>query len=86
MANFAQRDLKAKNAVILINASSDYSIGLARQFRKTARDLNLAILWEGRYREKDTDFSILLEKTIQYNPEIVFAPSYSRDSALLIRP
>ncbi len=84
MAMFASRDLMAETAAILINTSCDYSLGLSKYFRNTANDSGLRIVYEGRYIEKQTDFTELLAKLIKADPDVVFLPSYYRDSGLII--
>lgn len=57
MTAFAHDDSVAAAAVILTNITSYYSMELARYFEKTAREKGIKILWEGKYKEKVTDFS-----------------------------
>jgi branched-chain amino acid transport system substrate-binding protein len=85
MARFADRDLKAKTAVILTNISSDYSMGLAEFFKAAFLEDKKTVLWEGKYVDKTTDFSEILNKTKSLQPDVVFNPGYYQDSGLLIR-
>jgi branched-chain amino acid transport system substrate-binding protein len=55
VADFARRDLKAKTAAILIDARSDYSVGLAGAFRKSFEAQGGKIASELKYEEGDSD-------------------------------
>ncbi len=85
MANFAINDLKASKAVVLINTGNKYSLGLARVFADKYLQLGGRILWEGKYLAKATDFSKILEKVKQLEPDVIFLPGQIRDSAFLIK-
>lgn len=85
LANFAVRDLKLKNAVVLINSNHQYSIGLADNFIKRFKELGGNILWEADYLEEDSDYMPILDKVRKYNPDMIFLPGYFRDSGLIIK-
>ncbi|MDM8524927.1 ABC transporter substrate-binding protein [Desulfococcaceae bacterium HSG8] len=85
MADFAIRDLKAKTAVVLTNANSSYSLGLAKVFIQHFREQKGKIAWEGDYLDEEADFSFLLEKIKTIKPDAVFLPGYRRDSALIMK-
>ncbi|MDM8524926.1 ABC transporter substrate-binding protein [Desulfococcaceae bacterium HSG8] len=84
MANFAIQDLGAKTAVVLNNANSSYSVGLAKVFTQRFRELGGKIPWEGDYLDEETDFSLLLKKIKTIKPDVGFVPGRSTDSALII--
>ncbi|MCP4718760.1 MAG: ABC transporter substrate-binding protein [Desulfobacteraceae bacterium] len=85
MANFTINDLKAKKAVVLINTGNKYSLGLARVFADKYKQLGGRILWEGKYLSEATDFSKILDKVKQLEPDVIFLPGQIRDSAFLIK-
>lgn len=85
MANFAINELRAKTAVILTNASSRYSPGLAKVFIQHFRDQGGNILWEGEYLDAETDFRQLLEKIKTLKPDVSFVPGHGKDSAFIIK-
>ncbi|MBN2547059.1 MAG: ABC transporter substrate-binding protein [Spirochaetes bacterium] len=85
MANFAYYDLKSKNAVILINTESKYSIELGSYFSKNFKKLGGVILWEGEYLENASDYMDIIVKIKNLDPDVVFLPGYYRDSGLIIK-
>ena len=85
MAHFAYRDLGARTAMVLKNVSGVYSMDLGEFFAGTFTELGGRILGEGKYKEKDLDFSEILAEVQSKNPQIVFVPGYIRDSALIMK-
>jgi branched-chain amino acid transport system substrate-binding protein len=85
LAQLARDDLQAQTAVILVNTSDDYSLGLAQMFRDIFTQAGGAILWEGQYRKETLDFQDLLQHIAQLKPDVTFLPGHSRDSALIAR-
>ncbi len=85
MARFAREDLCAEKAVILINVSSHYSIGLAKHFAAGFTAAGGTVAREGKYKEKTVDFSEMLHHAAQARPDVAFLPGYIRDSGLIIK-
>ncbi len=85
MANFAIHDLGAKTAVVLTNTNSSYSVELAKVFIQHFRSHGGKFFWEGDYLDEETNFSFLLEKIENLQPDVCFVPGYQRDSAFIIR-
>lgn len=85
MAHYAHQDLGARTAVVLKNVSSVYSIDLVEFFSKTFEELGGKVVGEGKYKEKDLDFSEILSEVKSRNPDIVFVPGYTRDSGLIMK-
>lgn len=75
-ANFALNSLKAKNAAIMIDNSSDYSKGLSQFFKEAFTKGGGAIVAEEAYLQKDQDFKTLLTKIKALNPEMIYVPGY----------
>jgi branched-chain amino acid transport system substrate-binding protein len=84
LAEFALEELKARKAAVLINANSEYSLGLARFFRDRFSEKGQVIL-ELDYLQSTTDFRSFLEKVQAAQPDMVFVPGYPRDSVYIIR-
>ncbi len=84
MSDFALNYLKAETAVVLTNANSKYSMGLAKyfinNFNKKGR-----VLWENDYADNTIDFTSQLEKVKSLNPDIAFVPDHYRESAYIIK-
>jgi branched-chain amino acid transport system substrate-binding protein len=85
VADFAHRDLKAKTAAILIDARSDYSVGLAEAFRKSFEAQGGKITSELKYEEGDSDFSAQLTALRPPQPDVLFIPGYYTDAGLIAR-
>jgi branched-chain amino acid transport system substrate-binding protein len=83
-SDFAQKDLKAKTAVVLTNSSSKYSLGLAKIFIENFNQHG-KVLWEGYYQEDMTDFTDSLEKIKKMEPEVIFVPGHFRESAYIVK-
>lgn len=85
MANFASTDLGKKNAAVLIDSTSDYSKGLAKNFKATFTKLGGSILTEQAYQAKDTDFKAVLTKIKGMNPDVVYLPGYYEEVGLIVK-
>jgi branched-chain amino acid transport system substrate-binding protein len=85
MSNFAFNDLKAKKAVVLVDSTSDYSKGLAKNFKETYAKLGGQVIGEEAYQAKETDFKAVLTKIKGLNPEVLFLPGYYEEVGLIVR-
>ena len=85
MAQFASKDLHAETAVVLQNINEQYSITLGNFFAHWFIKNKGTVLFYGNYTGKSVDFSEILTQVKASNPDVVFIPGYSRDSALVIR-
>lgn len=75
-ANFALKDLKVKNAAILVDNSSDYSKGLTQFFKEAFVKGGGAVIAEEAYLQKEQDFKAILTKIKAKNPELIYVPGY----------
>ncbi|MDR1363110.1 MAG: ABC transporter substrate-binding protein, partial [Spirochaetaceae bacterium] len=88
MANYAYNDIGAKNAVIVREISSDYSVGLAQYFADKFSELTGnpdAVIAIVDYNTGDQDFSAQLTQVKALNPDVIFAPGNFTESALVIQ-
>ncbi len=85
MATFASSDLKAKTAVILTDTGTDYSLGLSREFANHFSRLGGRVLWTGDYAASATDFTPLLERVRELEPDAVFIPGDSRSAGFIMK-
>ena len=88
MANYAFNKLNAKKVAIVQEVSSDYSIGLAKFFTDSFKQLTgdeNAIVGVSNYNTGDQDFSAQLTNLKAKNPDVIFAPGNFTESALLIK-
>jgi len=84
-ANFATNDLKAKNAAVLIDSSSDYSKGLAASFKKAFKANGGKIVAEEAYVAKDTDFNATLTRIKAAKPDYIFLPGFYEEVGLIVK-
>jgi len=88
MANYAYSKLNAKKVAIVQEVSNDYSVGLAKfftdSFKQLTGDQN-AIVAVSNYNTGDQDFTAQLTNIKGKNPDVIFAPGNFTESALLIK-
>jgi branched-chain amino acid transport system substrate-binding protein len=75
-AKFALDNLGAKTAFILFNQGNDYVRGLAENFEASFTEGGGTIVGKETYIQEDTDFSAILAKVAEANPDIVYLPDY----------
>ena len=85
LATFARQNLQAKTAALLVDAKSDYSVGLAEAFRRAFSTLKGRIVEELKYAEGDSDFSAQLTVLRSSRPDAIFIPGYYTDAGLIAR-
>jgi branched-chain amino acid transport system substrate-binding protein len=85
VATFAWQTLQAKTAALLVDARSDYSVGLADSFRRAFTALGGRIVAELKYAEGDSDFSAQLTVLQAAAPDAVMIPGYYTDAGLIAR-
>jgi len=85
LATFARQNLQAKTAALLVDAKSDYSVGLAEAFRRAFSALKGRVVEELKYAEGDSDFSAQLTVLRSSRPDAIFIPGYYTDAGLIAR-
>ncbi|MCR4430881.1 MAG: ABC transporter substrate-binding protein [Tepidanaerobacteraceae bacterium] len=88
MAKYAYNTLKAKKAAIIMDVSSDYSVGLSNYFKQAFVELTgdkNAIVAEAKYKTGDQEFTAQLTGLKDLKPDAIFAPGNYGESALLIK-
>jgi branched-chain amino acid transport system substrate-binding protein len=84
-ARFALDSLKAKTAAVMYDVGNDYSRGLAEFFRDDfTRGGGKVVAYES-YGKDDTDFSALLTKVRQFDPDVLFLPDYYNKVGLIAK-
>ena len=84
-ARFVQKDLKAKTAVLIIDHSQDYSVGLGNFFAKEFEKLGGKIVSKTFIQTGDQDFSAQLSSIQASKPDLIYAPIYYTEDALLAK-
>jgi branched-chain amino acid transport system substrate-binding protein len=84
-ANFVLNTLKLKQAVMLVDNSSDYSKGLASFFKEAFVKGGGTVLGEEAYLQKDQDFKTILTKVKALNPEVIYVPGYYEEVGKIVK-
>ena len=85
LASFARETLKAATAAVLVDAKSDYSVGLAEAFRRDFLAAGGRVLADMKYTEGDNDFSAQLTALKPLGVDVVVVPGYYTDAGLIAR-
>jgi branched-chain amino acid transport system substrate-binding protein len=85
MARFAVNRLHAKRIAILTDTKNDYSVGLTEFFKATATQLGAEIVAQESYAEGDIEFKAQLTAIKATNPDVIYAPGYYTECALIAR-
>lgn len=84
-AKFAYNDLKARKAAVIIDNAADYSVGLANFFSKAFTGLGGKIVSTTYIQTGDQDFSAQLSAIQATQPDIIYAPNYYTEDALMAK-
>lgn len=84
-ANFALNNLHAKTAAILYDVGNDYVKGLAEFFKESFEEGGGKVVLFESYQKDDVDFSALLTKLKQLNPDVLFLPDYYTKVGLIAK-
>ena len=84
-ARFVQKDLKARTAALIIDHAQDYSVGLGNFFAKEFEKLGGRIVSKTFIQTGDQDFSAQLSSIQASKPDLIYAPIYYTEDALLAR-
>jgi branched-chain amino acid transport system substrate-binding protein len=84
-AKLALDRFKAKTAALIYDVSQDYSVALAAFFKKEFTKAGGKIAAETKFRSGDRDFSPQLSIIKAANPDIIYAPIYYTECALVAR-
>jgi len=75
-AKFALENLGVKTAFIMLDQGNDYVRGLAEEFEKAFTAGGGTVVGKETYTSQDTDFSAILTKVSEANPDLVYLPDY----------
>lgn len=71
-----------KKAAVIVDMSSDYSVGCATAFRSS---FSGEVVFEGRFLSGDTDFFALVTELSKIEFDCVYIPAYYTEAGLFIR-
>jgi branched-chain amino acid transport system substrate-binding protein len=83
MAKFALDNLKAKTAAVVLDQGNDYVKGLAEFFKAAFEQGGGTVPVFEAYSKDDTDFSAILSKVKDANPDVFFIPDYYAKVSLI---
>ncbi len=84
-ARLALDRLNAKTAALLYDISQDYSVGLASFFKKEFVNHGGKIASEIKFKTGDRDFTPQLSQIMSLKPDIIYAPIYYTELALIAK-
>lgn len=84
MARFSREDLKAATVVIFTNITSDFSMELSAEFRRSFHWMGGKVLTQVEYRHKQENFREIAAAVGVHEPDIVFL-SGQDESALILK-
>ncbi len=82
-AKFALETLKARTAALIIDHSQDYSVGLGNFFEIEFQKLGGKVVSKTFIQTGDQDFSAQLSSVEEKKPDLIYAPIYYVEDALL---
>ncbi len=88
LAKLAVEEMKAKTAVLLVDISTDYPVGIANFFRSSWNDMTgepTSLLGYYSIMQGDKDFSAQLTAIKALNPDVIVAPDDYAEVGLIIR-
>ncbi len=84
-AKFARNNLKAQTAAVIIDQAQDYSVGLASYFSKAFSALGGKVVSTTYIQTGDQDYSAQLSAMQATNPDLIYAPNYYTEDALMAK-
>ncbi|TQR33714.1 branched-chain amino acid ABC transporter substrate-binding protein [Campylobacter sp. MIT 99-7217] len=85
LAKYAFKDLSYKKAVIVMDQSTDYSLGLAKAFEKEFKQNGGEILAKLRVSSGDKDYKAVIAQIANLKPDFIYLPIYYNEAALFVR-
>jgi branched-chain amino acid transport system substrate-binding protein len=84
-ARFARNELKAQTAAVIIDIAQDYCVGLANFFVKEFVKQGGKVLSTTYIQTGDQDYSAQLSAVQSTKPDIIYAPNYYTEDALMAK-
>ncbi len=84
-ARFAWDNLKARKAALFIDQAQDYCVGLANFFAQEFKRRGGEIVATSYIQTGDQDFSAQISALKAQNPDLIYAPNYYAEDALLAK-
>lgn len=84
-ARIARQRLEARTAVVCVDMGQHYSLGLANFFRQEFANLGGKVLTRVYFKTGDRDFTQQLNRVKKLHPDVIFAPVYLTECALIAK-
>jgi branched-chain amino acid transport system substrate-binding protein len=84
-ARYARNHLKVKRVAVLIDQAQDYCVGLSLYFMREFKRLGGEVVSLTHIQTGDQDFSGQIAAIKATKPELIYAPNYYAENALLAR-
>ena len=84
-ARFAREHLQARRAAVLIDQAQDYCVGLANYFQEEFKRRGGEIVGVSYIQTGDQDFSAQISALKGKHPDLIYAPNYYGEDALLAK-
>jgi branched-chain amino acid transport system substrate-binding protein len=84
-AKVAVDQFKAKTAAVIYDMSQDYSVGLVTFFKREFIKAGGKIVSDTKFKSGDRDFTPQLSSIQSTNPDLIYAPIYYTECALLAK-
>lgn len=84
MARFSREDLKAATVVIFTDITSDYSMDLSAEFRRSFAGMGGKMLTQVEYKHKQESFKDIVTAAAVHEPDVVFLSGHD-ESALILK-
>jgi branched-chain amino acid transport system substrate-binding protein len=84
-ARFAWENLKVRRVAVLIDQAQDYCVGLARFFMQEFKRRGGKIVAVSYMQTGDQDFSAQISALKAAHPDLIYAPNYYAEDALLAK-
>ncbi|EAK6356052.1 ABC transporter substrate-binding protein [Campylobacter coli] len=84
-ASYVTKELNLKNAVVIIDQSNVYSLGLAKAFEKSLKENGGKVIKKLAISSGDKDFRAVVSQLKSLNPDFVYMPIYHPEAALIAR-
>jgi len=84
-AKYVANELKATKAAVIFDVGSDYSKGLAENFKAVFESAGGKVVASEAHPSGATDFKAQLTKIVQAKPEVLFVPDFYNDVGLIAK-
>lgn len=85
MAKFIREEHDIKQVAVLRNIDEQYSVDLAGFFADAFKEMGGEVVYDTGYRGNAMDYTAIIKDLLLFNPEAIYIPGYTRDTALFMK-